>query len=87
MAHVETHKHARTELERDIAELKHVRDEIRLKLHLAGMDLRSSWHELEKKLELLEEKFGYSGDHVADTTRKLAAELKQSFRDFKQRLV
>lgn len=77
----------KSEIERDFAELIHVRDEIRLKLHLAGMDLKDAWHKLEKKLELLEEKLGYEGDHVAKATKELTDELKQAFRDFKQRLL
>jgi chromosome segregation ATPase len=77
----------KSELERDIAELEHVRDEIRLKLHLCGMDLRSSWRKLDKRLELLEERFGREGDHVAETTRQLAKELKTSFRELKERVL
>jgi hypothetical protein len=87
MAQLQMEKKFKTELAQDLAELQHVRDEIRLKLHLAGMDARSSWQSLEKKLELLEEKFGYGGDHVAESTRQLAAELKESFREFKKRLI
>jgi hypothetical protein len=76
----------RNQLERDLAELAHVRDEIRLKLHLCGMDLRSSWRKLDKQLELLEERLGREGDHVARATRDMARDLKESFVDLKRRL-
>jgi len=78
---------AKSEIERDVQELVHVRDEIRMKLHLAGMDAKSAWQKLEKKLELLEEKLGYEGDHAVDATKTLASELRGAFKDFKQRLI
>jgi hypothetical protein len=70
-----------------VAELTKLRDEIRLKAHLLGMDARSRWHALEKQFELLEERFGHGGDHVATATRELAQELRQAFRDFKQTVI
>jgi hypothetical protein len=77
----------RSQIQQDIAELAHVRDELRLKLHLGGMDLRSSWNKLAKQLELLEERLGREGDHVANATRDLARDLKQAFRELRQRVV
>jgi hypothetical protein len=86
MAQPQNPKTVKNEIERDVAELKHVRDEIRLKLHLASMDAQSAWRDLEKQLERLEEQLGYAGDHMVQTSRDLAVELKQSFRDFKKLL-
>ncbi len=74
------------EAERDIADIELARDEIRLKVHLAGMDAKTNWRELEKKLLLLEERANREGRHVAEATRTLAKELRQSLNDFKARL-
>lgn len=74
------------EIERDVAELQHAADSIRLKIHLAGMDAKTTWRELEKKLELLEERMNREGAHAAEATRSLAKELRQSLKDFKKRL-
>ncbi len=82
-----TNRAPKDAIERDLAELRHVADEIRLKIHLAGLDAKSAWHDLEKKLELLEEKAGYEGDHIADATRVLTRELQQSFAQFKRSIV
>ncbi len=72
---------------RELEELVQVRDEIRLKIHLAGMEARSTWSDLEKQLEQLEERFGHEGDHVVDTTRQIAGELRTAFRNFKNSLL
>ena len=71
----------------ELDELARLRDEIRLKVHLGGMEARSTWADLEKQLEQLEERFGYEGDHVVETTRQIAVELRAAFRDFKNRLI
>ena len=67
----------------EIDALTQFKDEIRLKFHLAGMEGRSTWHDLEKQLEQLEERFGYEGDHAVETTRQIAAEVRTAARDFK----
>ena len=71
----------------EIEELARLRDEIRLKVHLGGMEAKSTWSDLEKQLEQLEERFGYEGDHVVETTRQIAVELRAALRDFQNRLL
>ncbi len=68
----------------ELDDLARIRDEIRLKVHLAGMEGRSTWADLEKQFEQLEERFGRDGDHIVDSTRQIAAELQTAFRDFKR---
>ena len=70
----------------EIDELTRLWDVIRLKIHLAGMEGQSTWHDLEKQVERLEERFGYEGDHAVKTTRQIAAEMRTAVRDFKNRL-
>ena len=67
----------------EMDELTRLRDEIRLKFHLAGMEGRSTWRDLEKQLEQIEERFGYEGDHAVEATRRIAAEVRTAARDFK----
>ena len=75
------------EFEREFADIELARDEIRLTVHLGGMDAKTAWRELEKKLLLLEERVAREGSHVAEATRELAKEIKQSLKDFQSRLV
>jgi hypothetical protein len=74
------------EIERDVAELEHARDEIALKIHLAGMDARTTWNELQKKMALLEERMNQEGAHLKDTTKALAKDIKESLHELKSRL-
>jgi hypothetical protein len=71
----------------ELDQLAQMRDEIRLKIHLASMEGRSTWADLEKQFEQLEERFGHDGDHIVDTTRQIAAEVQTAFLDFKKTLM
>ena len=65
--------------------LAQLRDEIRLKVHLASLDVKTKWHELEAKLDNFEHRI--TGDNgVTDATAHLAHDLKQSLVDFRNRL-
>jgi hypothetical protein len=71
----------------ELDQLARIRDEIRLKAHLAGMEGRSTWADLEKQFEQLEERFSHEGDHIVGKTREIAAEVQAAFLDFKRTLV
>lgn len=60
-------------------ELRAVRDEVRLKLHLAGMDLKQEWEKLEPQLDRA------INSAVAVST-EVVADLKKRLAEFKQRL-
>jgi hypothetical protein len=45
----------KAELEKSVSLLKTLRDEARVKLHLAGMDAKSKWKELEPHLDAVED--------------------------------
>ena len=64
-----------------LAEIRTLRDEIRLDLHLAGMDLRDEWKKLEHRLP-----DGQSVDKLKEVTKDVIAELTQELRVFRQRL-
>jgi len=68
-------------LQGTLAELKTLRDEIRLDLHLSRMDLRDEWAKLEKRLP--DER---SLNRVKDATSEAAAALAKELRSFKERL-
>jgi hypothetical protein len=65
--------------------LRQIRDEIRLKIHLAALETRQKWQELEQQLESLEHRVT-PDSHVMDATGQLAHDLKQSLVDFRRRL-
>jgi hypothetical protein len=62
------------------ADVRALRDEVRLKLHLAGMDLRQEWEKLEPQLDrVMNSAVQVSAEAVADVKRKL--------NDFRRRLM
>lgn len=70
----------------DFGHLAQLRDEIRVRLHLAQMDAKEKWQDLEMKLANLEQKVTADGGSVMGASAQLAKDLKQSLIDFRQRL-
>jgi hypothetical protein len=70
----------------DVSSLTRLRDEIRVRLHLAQLDAKDKWQELETQLASLEHKVAADGGSVMGATAQLAKDLKQSLVHFKHRL-
>jgi hypothetical protein len=58
------------ELEKGVTRLQTLRDEVRVRLHLAGMDLKEQWKKLEPHLEEVEKKAA----DVTDDARAMLGE-------------
>jgi len=76
----------RTHLDAQLNELAQMRDEIRVKLHLAGLEAKDVWKDLEPKLDKLERDATAEGENIADATLTLAKNLKDAVRKFRDRL-
>jgi CBS domain-containing protein len=63
-------------------ELATLRDEVKLSVHLAGMDAKSEWEALQPKLRELETKIEGGSDKAA----KLAADVSSTLRKLRERL-
>lgn len=70
----------------DLSSLTQLRDEIRVRVHLAQLDAKEKWEELELKLTNFEQKVTADGGSVLGASAQLAKDLKQSLIDFRQRL-
>lgn len=66
-------------LEERLQELKQLRDEIRLDMHLAGMEAKQRWHELEPTFAHAEQLAG----EVSDISREAFEKVVKSFKDFR----
>jgi hypothetical protein len=53
------------ELKKGLEKLQTLRDEVRVRIHLAGMELKDQWNKLEPELEDIEKKAG----HVSEASR------------------
>lgn len=69
------------EIQTGIAHLQQLRDEIRLKLHLAGMDAKDAWAKLEPKVheaEQLAHEASEATKHAVEDVLRRVRELSSS---------
>lgn len=69
-----------------IEELKALRDEIRVKIHLAEMNAREFWSELEPKLADLEDKIERGGVKATKVANIFVDEMTSAFKRLRDRL-
>lgn len=60
-------------------DVRALRDEVRLKLHLAGMDLKQEWEKLEPQIDR-------AINSAAQASTEAVAELKKRLTEFRKRL-
>ena len=74
----------RTELEKTVGLLKTLRDEARVRVHLAGMDVKTAWNELQPKLDEAERLTARAAETATEATlttvRETAHKLQQLVR-------
>lgn len=81
------------ELREYYGDLKQQRDQLRVRVHLAGTEVRDEWKELEKKWQQFESRSALvfdeakdAGEDVAEAAKLLGSELKDAFRRIGRRL-
>ena len=72
----------KSDLNKSLESLQTLRDEIRVKLHLAGMDAKDAWDKLEPKL-LDAEKLA---EDVSESSRHALRELLEKVKSFRSSL-
>lgn len=84
-------------LEELITTLERERDELRVKVHLASLDAKDEFAELERRLDALRGRMSSKGgeakdtasevgDVVGETARKMADELRDGYRRIREKL-
>lgn len=86
MSAEEADKKLKDELQATRDDLKRTADEIKVKLHLAGMDAKDAWNDLEPKLAEFERRFDAKADEVTDELKALGGEIKQRLLNIKAKL-
>ncbi|HWM84618.1 MAG TPA: hypothetical protein VNO33_02245 [Kofleriaceae bacterium] len=80
------------EMKAQLAELKRAYEQVKLKLHLAGMDVRDAWKSVEPRIDDLENRLVSAGkdaarelassfDQLGAALKKLGAEIEKRTRD------
>ena len=70
------------ELDKMVGQLRTIRDEIRVRLHLASTEAKEAWNRLEPTLGEIEQKMS----QVTDETKAKAQELLKRFSELRDRL-
>lgn len=71
------------EVEKNVEKLETLRDEVKVRLHLASLDAKKEWDEtLSPKVLELEQ----AAKHITESTRSAAKELVAKLEDFLARL-
>lgn len=73
------------QMQKGVGELRKLRDEIRVQLHLAGMDAKTFWEGIEPKLADLEAKLEKGVDATAKYTDIVVDELTRALEQIRDR--
>ena len=71
MSAEEADKSLKQDLEDTRDDLKRMADEIRVKLHLAGLDAKDAWEEIQPRLKDFEKRFDAKADEVGEELKAL----------------
>ncbi len=63
-----TSEDIKNEITKTVGLLRTLRDETKLKVHLAGMDIKKTWDELQPKLTEAEEHGARAAEHATEAT-------------------
>jgi hypothetical protein len=69
-----------------LGEFRRIADEIRVRIHLGGMDARDAWAKLEPRVRELEQKLEHTAGRAATEVEKLAAGLRRELEGLHERL-
>jgi hypothetical protein len=86
MSAEEADKSVKQDLQDTRDDLKRMADEIKVKLHLAGMDAKDAWDEIQPRLEDFEQRFDAKADEVTEELKALGSDIKQRLLNIKNKL-
>jgi hypothetical protein len=70
----------KAELKKSVALLGTIRDEVRVKIHLAGMEAKDQWNKLEPRLDAVE-RAAHDASEASRTAVTEAVKVLKDFRD------
>ena len=71
------------ELEKGLSTLHTLRDEVRVRVHLAGMDLKEQWNKLEPHLDEVEKRAG----EISEALRVVVIEVVKKLQKLRSQLL
>lgn len=86
MSAEEADKSLKQELEDTRNDLKRAADEIKLKLHLAGMDAKEAWEQVQPRLAEFEQRFDAKAEEVGEELKAMGGDIMQRLQNIKAKL-
>jgi len=86
MSAEEAQKTMKQELEETRSDLRRAADEIRVKLHLAGMDAKDAWDDLQPRLAEFERRFDAKAGEVGEELKAMGKDIKARMQKIKAKL-
>ena len=74
------------DFDKAIDNLKTLRDEVKVQVHLAKAELKDEWESLEPKFEEMEQKLGGAAEETRQVVNVIADELTAAYKRIKERL-
>jgi CHASE3 domain sensor protein len=81
----------RDTIQKEVAELKTFRDELKVQAHLGAAEakntwlkLEAKWPELERRMQLLEDESSDAVQRMADATKDLMSEIRSGYNKLKK---
>lgn len=82
----EAEKTLKQDLEDTRNDLKRAADEIKLKLHLAGMDAKDAWEEVQPRLADFEQRFDAKAEEVGEELKALGKDIMKRLQNIKSKI-
>ena len=82
----EADKTVKQDLEDTRNDLKRAADEIKLKLHLAGMDTKDAWEEVQPRLADFEQRFDAKAEEVGEELKALGNDIMKRLQNIKSKI-
>jgi len=82
----EADKTLKQDLEDTRNDLKRAADEIKLKLHLAGMDAKDAWEEVQPRLADFEQRFDAKAEEVGEELKALGNDIMKRLQNIKSKI-
>ena len=79
-------KTLKQDLEDTRNDLKRAADEIKLKLHLAGMDAKDAWEEVQPRLADFEQRFDAKAEEVGEELKALGRDIMKRLQNIKSKI-
>ncbi len=76
----------RSEIQKALDEVKRIRDEIRVRVHLGGMDAKKAWHKLEPRIDRLDRELDAAGARVSTELEAAIEQVRKSIKALRDRL-